>query len=186
MKENNVVDLKPRVFECPNCDSNNVDTRMVLTKFNYGSGNKAVELEALVPLRKCNNCRFEYRDLEAEDLRHEAICHYLKVMTPAEVVAIRKEYKLTRAEFAQRSRIGEASLARWETGELIQNAAYDDYLYLLRFPENIERLEKRHQGQPVQEQRKVIPFPSRFKGRALDEAAIAAKEPEVEAFRLRK
>jgi putative zinc finger/helix-turn-helix YgiT family protein len=185
MKENTGAS-KPTNLECPNCDSTNVGTRMTLTKFNYGSGNRAVELETQIPFRKCNNCGFEYTDSEAEDLRHEAICRFLGVMTPAEVVGVRKQYELTRAEFAQKSRIGEASLARWETGELIQNAAYDDYLYLLSFPENIERLNDRRKGQPRKEQGKVLQFSRKFKGRGLDEAAAAAKEAEAEAFRLRK
>jgi DNA-binding transcriptional regulator YiaG len=186
MKENK-VNLELRVFECPNCNSTNVDTQIVPTKFKYGSGNKAVELETLVPVRKCNNCGFGYTDSEGEDLRHEAICRYLEVMTPVEVAAIRKRYDLSRAEFAKRSRIGEASLARWETGELIQNAANDDYLYLLSFTENMERLERRrHKVEPIKEQGKVLTFRPRFSGRGLDDVAVAAKRVDAEAFRLRR
>jgi len=68
-------------------------------------------------------------------------------MTPAEIVALRNKYRLTRAQFAEKTRIGEASLARWETGELIQNPANDGYMYLLSFPENLERLEGRYKAQ---------------------------------------
>jgi putative zinc finger/helix-turn-helix YgiT family protein len=177
---------KPATFECPNCDSTNVDTQMVRTKFKYGTGNKAVELEAVVPVRKCNDCGFEYTDSEAEDLRHAAICNHLEVMTPAEVVAIRKQYGLSRADFAQATRIGEASLSRWETGEIIQNAAYDDYLHLLSFPENMSRLEKRHRAQQYRQQGNVLQFRPRFKGKALSETVVAVKEKEAAAFLLRK
>jgi len=58
-------------------------------------------------------------------------------------VALRKRYNLTRAEFASLTRFGEASLARWETGQLIQNAANDQLLYLLSIESNVERLQKR-------------------------------------------
>lgn len=180
------VDLNPNVFECPNCDSIDVDTQMIPYKFKYGTGNKAVELEAIVPVRKCNNCGFEYVDSEAEDLKHIAICRHLKVMTPAEVEAIRKQYEFSRAQFALVTRIGEASLSRWETGELIQNAAYDDYLYLLQFPENMDRLEKRRAEQQRKQQGNVIPFPPVFRSRILSGAVIAAKAIEARAFQLRK
>jgi putative zinc finger/helix-turn-helix YgiT family protein len=185
MKET-AVELNLHTYECPNCDSNNIDTQMSPIKFKYGTGNKALELEVLVPVRKCNNCGFEYVDSEAEDLKHAAICHHLKVMAPAEVEAIRKQYELSRAQFAQATRIGEASLSRWETGELIQNAAYDDYLYLLQFPENMDRLEKRHTAQQRKQQGNVLPFRPGFKGRVLSEAVVAAKSIEARAFQLRK
>ncbi len=64
-------------------------------------------------------------------------------MIPADVAEVRKRYRLRREEFAAKTRLGEASLARWESGQLIQNAAYDNYLYLLTFEENMRRLEER-------------------------------------------
>jgi putative zinc finger/helix-turn-helix YgiT family protein len=177
--------LKPKVFECPNCGSMRIDTRIIKDKFQYGSGAKAVELEALVPFRKCPDCGFEFTDSEAEDLRHEAVCRHLGVMTPTEIFALRKNYGLTRAEFAERSRIGEASLARWETGELIPNPANDCYLYLLSFPENLERLENRYRVQPVRNalRKAARQLGSRFK--ALDEATTTEKCQEARDFCLR-
>jgi putative zinc finger/helix-turn-helix YgiT family protein len=180
------VDLNQNIFECPNCDSVNVNTQMTPTKFKYGTGNKAVELEVLVPVRKCIDCGFEYVDAEAEDLKHAAICCHLNVMTPTEVEAIRKQYEFSRAQFAQVTRIGEASLSRWETGELIQNAAYDDYLYLLHFPENMDRIEKRHTAQQRKQQGNVLTFRLGFRSRILSEPVIAAKAIEARAFQLRK
>jgi DNA-binding transcriptional regulator YiaG len=65
-------------------------------------------------------------------------------MTPAEVRAVRqKAGSLSRAEFARITRLGEATIGRWERGELIQNAANDQLLYLLTFPENVVRLRDR-------------------------------------------
>lgn len=147
-----------KVFECPECNSTNVKTEYVIEKFKHGVAKKFVELEANIPLRKCQDCGFEYTDFEAEDVQHEAICHYLGVMTPNEIIALRKSYGLTRAQFAELTQIGEASLARWETGEFIQNAAYDNYLRLLYSSKNIELLrnkrtsitnEDQEQGRPA-------------------------------------
>jgi hypothetical protein len=50
---------------------------------------------------------------------------------------------MSRAEFSRLTRIGEASLGRWEKGLLIQNHAHDQFLYLLKFPENVARLRDR-------------------------------------------
>src|SRR5207249_3572020 len=106
--------------ECPNCGERGIETRFVRDAFKYGSGPKAVTLEAMIPFRRCPKCEFEYTDGEAEDLRHEAVCRHLNVMTPTEVVEIRKSHRLNREQFATKTRIGEASLARWESGQVIQ------------------------------------------------------------------
>ena len=128
------------LIKCPSCGSNRVSTHRQTDLFPYGSGNAAVELSAVIPFRECAECGFEFTDAEAEDARHEAICRHLGVMTPGEVADVRHHYEMTRAAFAERSRIGEASLARWETGQLIQNPANDNYLYLLSFKQNMDRL----------------------------------------------
>jgi hypothetical protein len=47
---------------------------------------------------------------------------------------------LSRAEFARLTKLGEATLVRWEKGSLIQNPANDQYLRLLGFEDNIRRL----------------------------------------------
>jgi putative zinc finger/helix-turn-helix YgiT family protein len=178
------LQLRPSEYECFNCGSNHIATRMVTETFQYGSGAKAAELQVSIPVRQCGECGFEYTDSEADDLRHETVCRHLGVMTPAEVVALRKRYNVSRAEFAERTRIGEASLARWETGELIQNAANDNYLYLLSFPENFQRVVERHGTQPVRKERlkETVQFTARF--RSLVGAVIQEKRKEGYAFQL--
>lgn len=181
MKRNS-VELKPAVFECPNCGSMRVETRSVRDRFQYGSGTKSVELEALVPLRKCADCEFEFTDSETEDLRQEAVCEHLGVMTPAQITALRKKYDLTRADLAEITRIGEASLARWETGELIQNPANDQYLFLLSFPENLHRLESRRLvvARTASRTGRLLEFRPRFK--TLDETATTAMRQKGQGF----
>jgi len=101
-------------------------------------------LSARIPVRRCEECGNQFLDAEAEDLMHEAVCRHLGVMTSSEVRAIRRQSgRLSRAEFARITRLGEATIGRWERGELIQNAAYDQLLYLLTFPENLVRIRER-------------------------------------------
>lgn len=165
--------------ECPNCGSGNVTTRLSVDRFTYGNGTDAVQLKANIPFHRCTDCTFEYTDSEAEDIRHEAVCRHLGVMVPAEVLDLRSSYGLTRAEFAEATRIGEASLARWETGQLIQNPANDNFLYLLRFRENWERLKARFKIVPA-ERRNVVEIPRRFPN--LDAVAVDRKREEGRGF----
>jgi putative zinc finger/helix-turn-helix YgiT family protein len=125
---------------CPNCGSARIESYMHDERFLYGAGEAAVELCATVPIRRCANCGFEFTDEAAETARHEAVCRHLGVLSPAEILKIRKDSGLSRAEFARLSRIGEASLHRWENGLLIQNPAMDSYLRLLAYRENLQRL----------------------------------------------
>lgn len=129
---------------CPVCNSRNISTVIQQQRFTYGEETEAVGLEADVPVRNCNTCRYQFTDHVAEEIKHDAVCRHLGVMSPKEIRRLREKYGLTRADFAGLTRIGEASLARWETGILIQNYAYDQFLYLLLFSENKERLEKRN------------------------------------------
>jgi putative zinc finger/helix-turn-helix YgiT family protein len=131
-------------LSCPSCGHGPVQTTQVEHKFLYGDGDKGVELSATVPLRRCPECEVEFFDSAAESIQHEAVCRHLGVMTPAEVQALRRICgPLSRGEFARITRLGEATIGRWERGELIQNAANDQLLYLLTFPENLTRLRDR-------------------------------------------
>jgi putative zinc finger/helix-turn-helix YgiT family protein len=129
---------------CPSCDCSNIETVEIERTLPYGEGEQAVELPVTVPLRRCCKCGFEFLDVEAEERQHEAVCRHLGVMTPSEIRSVRQATgNLSRGEFARITRLGEATLGRWERGELIQNAANDQLLYLLTFCENIIRLRER-------------------------------------------
>jgi putative zinc finger/helix-turn-helix YgiT family protein len=125
---------------CPNCGSNSVKTTVERETFTYGDGSSAAQLTADVPVRTCINCDFQFTDGEAEEARHNAVCRHLGVLTPKEILELRKRYNMSRAEFAEVTRLGEASLARWENGQLIQNAANDQLLFLLTLPSNMDLL----------------------------------------------
>lgn len=116
---------------CIACGSSDVSTRTVQEEFEYGAGSNPIRIRVRVPVHRCATCESEYSDADAEDIRHEAVCRYLGVLTPDEVRAIRSKLGLSRQRFADVTRIGVATLARWESGEVIQNAAMDAYLRLV-------------------------------------------------------
>jgi len=109
-------------------------------------GDNAVDLSAIVPIIKCGDCGEGFLDYVAEDICHEEICQHLGVMTPSQVKGLRKLYNLTQAEFAEVTKLGEATLSRWERGIVIQNQAYDNYLYLLGFKENLQKIKRRKES----------------------------------------
>jgi DNA-binding transcriptional regulator YiaG len=134
-------DYTPEV--CPNCAENRFDTESREQRFLYGKPGEAIELVANVPVHICRACKFEFTSEEAEEPRHEAVCQHLGVLSPRRITDLRRLYDMSRAEFAELSRVGTASLARWEAGILIQNPANDQLLYLLHFEDNVERLRNR-------------------------------------------
>jgi DNA-binding transcriptional regulator YiaG len=130
---------------CPACESGNVKERWDLDKFQYGEDESAAQLTAHVPVRVCVDCGLEYTDERAERIRHTAVCRHLGVLPPEEVLAIRERYGKSQQDFSSLTKIGRASLARWETGSIFQNGSSDSLLFLLGFHENMERLVNRYQ-----------------------------------------
>jgi YgiT-type zinc finger domain-containing protein len=128
---------------CPLCEEGSLATKASHHVFTFGEGAEAVELSADVDIHKCVKCGEEFLDDAAQYAMHQAICIHLGVLTPPEIISLRELSGFTRAQFAQLTRIGEASLGRWERGEFIQNPANDQFLYLLTFPDNIDRLKSR-------------------------------------------
>jgi putative zinc finger/helix-turn-helix YgiT family protein len=120
-----------------------MDTRWEHCPFPYGRGEDAVEISVRLPVRKCRKCSFEFFDEEAEDLRHEAVCRHLGRLTPQQIKDLREKYGFSRADLERITGLGEASIARWERGELIQNAGNDSLLWLLRYQVNVDHLRMR-------------------------------------------
>ena len=125
---------------CPSCDSDRITSEATTQSFLYGKQREQVELKAKVTVYKCSDCDLQFTDSAAEEARNNAIREYLVLRKPHEIADIRDKHHLSRAEFAAISGIGTASLARWESGSLIQNVANDRYLYLLGFEENFVRI----------------------------------------------
>lgn len=168
---------------CGLCGSDEVDSSLVTEEFVYGVGADAVTLSARIPVRKCAACGFEYSDADAEDARHEAVCRHLGVLTPNDIIAIRQANGLTRAEFALLTHLGEATIARWERGALIQNVAYDRYLRLLQAPQGmsmLRRIEARDSSTTQQPPRVARRF------RSISAAQQSQLMPLQQMFELRK
>ena len=152
MTTKRVDDMKPtshplattdQPMSCPNCGERKLSARKEVENFVYGAGKDAANLHAMVEIHHCDQCGFEFTDERSSEARHEAVCRHSKVMTPKEIVALRERYQLSQTDFAEVSGIGKASLARWETGLVIQNRSIDNFLYLLSQEENIQRLRGR-------------------------------------------
>ncbi len=110
--------------------------------FTYGADESAVELNARVPVDVCASCGSAWLGHEGEEARHEAVCAHHGVLTPREIVSLRKRHRLSRAAFAGITGLGEATLRRWETGAIIQNRANDRYLRLLDDQDNMRALQR--------------------------------------------
>jgi putative zinc finger/helix-turn-helix YgiT family protein len=140
---------------CPECGTANLETVQIEETFDYGGRKELIHVTAVLPIKHCRKCDFSFEDWETTQARHRAACVTVGVQSPEEIRQIRKAYGLSQKAFARATRLGAATLNRWERGHLIQNGANDDYLYLLRFPENLDRLRRRRQ-------RKEKPAPKRF------------------------
>jgi putative zinc finger/helix-turn-helix YgiT family protein len=129
----NVVSLpEGEVRMCDQCGAHDVRMSLKEEQFFHGEGPDAVELRARVPVWACGQCEFAYTDGDADEARHEAVCHHLRVLPPAKIRSLRESYGLTQAEFARVTGFGIASIKRWETGALIQGQAANRLLRLLR------------------------------------------------------
>ena len=125
---------------CVQCGAPGVTTILHLDSFGYGLGADVATLHATIPVRCCRACGFEFVDDEGMLIRHEAVCEHLGVLGPTEVRAIRERHGLNRETFARITGLEEATLDKWENGAEIQSWADDNYLRLLAFPGNLERL----------------------------------------------
>lgn len=164
---------------CPVCGASEVHTSWTTETFEYGEGATAAILQARIPQRNCPNCSFEYTDDEAEVLRHEAVCNHLHILAPRQIVAIREHYGMTQQEFADLTRLGRASLVRWERGALFQNPANDSLLYLLKFSDNVNRLKRRENATTANRNTTL-----KFKFRALSDDSKTIASLEAETFEL--
>ena len=107
---------------------------------------------------------------------HEAVCQHLGIQPPFKVGEIRKSSFKSRSDASELTGIGEASLGRWERGASTQSLAFDRYLFLLSFRENVQRL-RRYVAASLPE-RKIIPFPT------LVEEQVSAQKQIASEFQL--
>lgn len=58
-------------FKCPECNCPNVTTTWETQIFPYGD--QGDEVSAVVPVRHCKACSFEWLDYESEEIREQAV-----------------------------------------------------------------------------------------------------------------
>ena len=110
---------------CALCGSVAVTTVMTDDEFDYRRGGKVITLTASVPVIECSACDETYFGEGAEKLKHKAVCNYLGRLEPGEIVQLRQRLDISQARLAAKTGIGIASIKRWETGLVVQNAASD-------------------------------------------------------------
>lgn len=134
--------VPPQGCLCPQCEDEQAFSSMHEEEYVYGRGESAVRLWVKIPVYTCNKCKFQFTDWEAAEIKHNALCRHFGVLTPSDIVQIRKSYEMTRSEFAQITGLGEASLSRWEKGINIQSMSHDRFLRLLRNPATFQYLKR--------------------------------------------
>jgi HTH-type transcriptional regulator/antitoxin MqsA len=117
---------------CPSCGHQPLVARKVRDEFEYGPDGERVTVVAEgVPVLVCPACGETLYGPEAAAVRHQAICHALGLLSPAEIKALRERLGPDQEGFARLTGIGVATLSRWERGRLLQTRALDRYLRLL-------------------------------------------------------
>jgi putative zinc finger/helix-turn-helix YgiT family protein len=117
--------------ECAICGSASAHRSVKTQQFAYRENGEDILLVADIPVISCGACGEVYTAEGAEEAQHDAVCRYLKRLTPGEIRALRQRLGMSQAKFAEAARIGVASIKRWESGSLIQNASLDVRLRLL-------------------------------------------------------
>jgi putative zinc finger/helix-turn-helix YgiT family protein len=126
--------------ECDQCGEQSLKKTIEEEVFTYGIKDNAVTLSVKVPGWRCSSCGHAFTDGEAEEVRHEAVCHHFGLLTPGDIAAMRSRYGLTQVGFAKLTGFGEASIKRWEAGLVIQNASADRFIRLISDPFVFARL----------------------------------------------
>ena len=68
---------------CARCGAGGVSTFEHRHTFRYGSGDAAADLTVDLPVRRCGKCGFEFLDRESEEIKLDAICKHLGVLSPS-------------------------------------------------------------------------------------------------------
>ncbi|MEQ2130104.1 type II toxin-antitoxin system MqsA family antitoxin [Caldanaerobacter subterraneus KAk] len=101
------------------------------------------EIKALAKIRICSICGEELFDEELEEENIQRVYDIYRkkhgILSPEEIKGIRESYGLSQRAFAKLLGIGEASIARYETGALPEKSL-SNMIMLLKDPKNMEKL----------------------------------------------
>jgi putative zinc finger/helix-turn-helix YgiT family protein len=125
---------------CPSCGEATAIIKYESESFPYGVGKDQVMLNAMVPVIHCDSCGGQFTNGAAEEIRHAEVCRHLGRLTPLQIKKIREQHGLSQQDWSKKTKLGIASVKRWESGNLIQSEAMDCYLRLLENPLTLARV----------------------------------------------
>ena len=118
---------------CSMCGHSPLEPRLIDETFEYEADGETVIVTAHhVPVRVCANCGESYSGPAAARVEHEAICHALDLLTPAEIKSLREQLGWSQQCLADLTGLGIATVSRWERGRLLQNRSNNKVLLALR------------------------------------------------------
>lgn len=163
--------MSNQTFTCECCGSENVTLDLVTSVFEYKNGKSFDQITVELPVYTCSECEFEYTAQESEMIKHIAICNHLKLLLPEDILNLRTKYALTQAQLAKLTGFGIASIARWESGKLVQSKANDNLLRLLiSNPANLVLLRNKEMQVPKESLQPVFTYVAKTK--QVEERAI--------------
>lgn len=126
---------------CPHCEQNGtLHTDLVTEEVTIRTALGSFQTTITYPQVVCENCGEAFTDAAGAAVYDGGIENKRKTFVSTQIRQIREATGLSRAEFLAVTKLGDASLTRWETGTGEPTAAYASFLELLRLPENIQRL----------------------------------------------
>ena len=130
---------------CPECGQGNLVALTRSEEFDFDIGDEVVKVRAAnVPVEKCDKCGEVMSGPAAANVRHEAICRAVGLLTPSEIKAIRERFGWSQQQLADLTDFGIATVSRWERGRLLQNRSANKVLQAIRdctpFREYLEEL----------------------------------------------
>lgn len=170
-------------YVCPDCDSPNTNILLVKEVFEYGTPGNQVEISTYIPVHQCADCHAEFASEKASILRHEAVCRYLKLLSPSEIKLARHKAAITQERLAELSGVGKASITRWENGQNLQTRANDNLLRLLFKDDNAIYISRHINGES---NTPIIDNNRRFRANALKDDDLAHAFEAGSLFKLRK
>ena len=138
------------------------------------------EIKALARIRVCSVCGEELFDEELEEENIQRVYDIYRkkhgILSPEEIKNIRESYGLSQKAFAKLLGIGEASIARYETGALPEKSL-NNMIMLLRDPKNMKKLlEKNEEALTLREKIRLLRRLEEMKGDDEENAVKISKE----------
>ena len=107
-----------------------------------------------LPVRRCEACRAQFTDGEAEDVREAVVASNGRRLVRQQIRAVREFLGLSQASIAKFTGFGVATWKRWESGALVPSASSDRMLRMLWRPNGralVEEVIRELEGIPVEE-----------------------------------